>query len=185
MFTTISPLNLLVLPRFDNLRQVYEGDDYRTPFNCPGVVHQCAIRLSIALQRCGFSLEDFPDKTRIHGTALRRCAFNQPHIVGANELMKLLVKRFGFTIRFQEHERERAYSRLSGRHGIVYFNNLNGKSGDHIDIFNGVEIFNESRNYPDHDHAGGAAPTGERVLGKETKRRYFSKASRIDFIELR
>ncbi len=100
--------------------------------------------------------------------------------------MKLLIKRFGFSMRFQQHERERAYSRLGGRHGIVYFNNLGrGKTGDHIDIFNGVEIFNESRNYPDHDHPGGAAPTGVRVLGKETRRRYFSRASRIDFIELR
>lgn len=86
------------LPKYNNVERAYHGPEYlRKKFNCAGVVNQCAIRMSVALQRCGFSLDGFPTPARVHGTSLRRCTLEEPHIIGANELMQFLIDRFGLT----------------------------------------------------------------------------------------
>lgn len=178
-------VGLGALPKYTRVQRAYHGPEYlRKRFECAGVENQCAIRMSVALQRCGFSLDGFQDKARIHGTALRKCTFDEPHIVGAAELMSYLKKRFSLSATFSTHQISKAYTTLSGRQGIVYFDNLDGKKGDHIDLFNGVAIFNEIRNYRDYGHAGGDPPTDVANRGKYTKNHYFKRASRIDFIEL-
>jgi hypothetical protein len=178
-------VGLGALPKYTRVERAYHGPEYlKKRFECAGVVNQCAIRMSVALQRCGFSLDGFKDKTRIHGTKLRKCTFPEPHIVGADELMKYLKKRFGLSATFSKHQISKAYATLSGRHGIVYFDNLDGKKGDHIDLFNGEAIYNEIRNYQDYGHQGGDPPTDVANRGKYTRNHYFKRASRIDFIEL-
>jgi hypothetical protein len=175
----------MLKPTYDAVKEAYNGPEYlANHFNCPGVVNQCAIRMSVALQRCGFVIEGFHNPRRIHGTELRHCEFNMPHIVGATELMEHLIKSFGLTRRYRGHEVKSAYKDLQDWPSIVYFHNLGGGKTDHIDLFNGIAIYNELRDYRDHGHMGGNRKTHIPNIGQHTKNHYFGRAQRIDFIEL-
>jgi hypothetical protein len=68
-------------------------DEYRNdsaPCKSPGISNQCAVRMSLALVRNGFSLDNFPNQRRVHiGRAA--CALDdEPHVVGADELHRYL-----------------------------------------------------------------------------------------------
>jgi hypothetical protein len=173
-------------PKYEAMARAYHGKEYlRKKFElCDGVTNQCAIRMSIALGRCGFSLDGFPEPRRVHGTSLRKCPLDEPHIVGATELMKFLIGSFGLTEKYDGHQMKKAYESLSGRKGILYFDNLGGRKGDHIDLFDGAAIYNEIRDYRDWGHEGGGSVTDVANRGKFTRARYFERARFIQFIQL-
>lgn len=143
-----SLVNMCVMrPAYDRMQQAYE--DYRRDRGpCKaGVTNQCAIRMSVALERCGFSLSAFQPAARVHrGRAA--CRLGVPHVLGADELQRYLRRVMG---RFEEFPRARvgeARNAVNGRRGIVYFNNCFRReaggpmAGDHIDLWNGTAYYN-------------------------------------------
>ena len=183
---TLMPYVLNGKPNYEAVALKYNGPEYqKKKFElCDGVTNQCAIRRSIALGRLGFSSEGCPEPRRVPGTSLRKCPLAEPHIVGATELMKFLIDSFGLTARYEGHQVKSAYESVRGRKGILYFDNLGGAKGDHIDLFDGTAIFNELRDYPDWGHLGGGSPPPIADLGKVTRSRYFDRARYIQFIQL-
>jgi hypothetical protein len=113
------------------------------------IEHQCAVRLSVAMVRCGFTIrdEDVPDPRRIH-RGRTSCRIPEDHLVGAQELERTLVKLWGPGDVFRGRAATGAASSLTGRLGIIYFNNCftkRGQSqagGDHIDLWNGSNYLN-------------------------------------------
>ena len=82
--------------------------------------NQCAIRLSIALRKCGVSLANYSDIKCAHGDALR-----------ARALATFISKQLGPPKILKE-----GITLFSDRaaNGIVYFHKLGGLNEDHIDI---------------------------------------------------
>jgi len=126
-------------------------EDYR--FNkSPAGLHpknQCAIRMSVALGRCGFSLDAFPETDRVKKRRDIPVAFVQ----GANELANYLSKLWGKPLKFSN---KKGASMLRNKKGIVYFNNCFHRSGDpekvlrgdHIDLWNGSVYYNQLYGIP-------------------------------------
>ncbi len=144
----------VIRPSYTLMRQCY--DDYRTD-TAPckgGVTNQCAVRMSVALVRCGFGLESFPDQRRVHRQR-RTCQCDVEHVLGAEELESYLKRALGASIEFGRREmRDPAQVMASvwGQTGILYFNNIftrsgqSHASGDHIDLFNGERCYNDVLN---------------------------------------
>lgn len=153
-------------PSFSALLGCY-ADYVSMPKPCtnPRASNQCAVRLSTALARCGFPMEAFPDRRRIHRPA--RCRIQVPHVLGAQELEEFLRSRMTGVSVHGRHGRSSALQDLRGRKGIVFFDRVNGRT-DHIDLFDGEKIQNEV--------LYGAANAG--TAG------YFERAKRITFFEL-
>src|SRR5689334_5028070 len=80
----------VVRPSATLLEKAYQ--DYLTdsaPCKVPSVKNQCAVRMSIALARCGFGLESFSPQNRVHRNR-SSCQQAIPHVLGANELARFL-----------------------------------------------------------------------------------------------
>lgn len=166
----------VIRPTYQNMKKAY--DEYKTTTTAPcesGVVNQCAVRMSVALGRCGFSLDAFPNPWRVHrGRAACDCNF--PHVLGAHELANYLRQLWRPDLEYRGRTLRNAYSELSGKRGIIYFNDVfvraNGSAGDHIDLWDGVNIYNQILKT---DVGGG--------VGHHTQK-MFRKANRIWFFKL-
>jgi hypothetical protein len=155
-------------PYFSLLDRAY--GDYRTdsaPCKAPGIDDQCAVRLSVALWRCGLGLQGFRDQGRVHRN-WPRCHLAVAHVVGAQELAQYLAEALGVPQRFNASEAVAARNALAGQRGIVFFKNCfrsggrgGPKTGDHIDIFNGKDYFNELL----HVSAGGGTSASTDLFG--------------------
>jgi Type VI secretion system (T6SS), amidase effector protein 4 len=186
--TDFSPLTdmCVVRPRWKLMQRAY--DDYatdrrpcRTTIEGNPVENQCAVRMSIALERCGFDLagfgrlRDHNDPRRIHrGRAT--CQVDVPHVLAADELHRFLDATLGFSDDYRGRQLAGAKAALQGRFGIIYFNNCFqrsgqvGRRGDHIDLWDGAETYNQKQ-------GGSTGPEG-------TDARMFSNADRIRFVPL-
>lgn len=165
-------------PNFSLMRRCFE--EYRSD-NAPckgGAANQCAVRMSVAMGRCGFGLESFPDRRRVH-RGRRSCHCDVPHVLGAEELERFLRLSLGETFRFSRHDLrhpERVLECLHGSTGILYFNDIfrrdDHSAGDHIDLFDGERCYNEIlRTTP-----GGRTST--RTIS------FFERANRVSFFRL-
>ena len=86
--------------------------------------NQCAIRLSIALQKSGLSLAGYGDPTCGHGNAR-----------GAESLANFLWINIGAAFKYTNPNQ----NVVTGRSGIIFFKDLagfRGGNGDHIDLWN-------------------------------------------------
>ena len=155
-------------PSFSLMQRCYNDylDGHQKP--CSSADNQCAVRMSTALVRCGFSLADFPDQDRIHKGKF--CDLKVNHILGAGELRDYLRLKLLPTAEFPHHKPKHAqdvFDEVEDKTGILYFNNVDG-STDHIDLFDGSKIMNE------------VFYGGEGV----TLSRYFKRANSITFFAL-
>jgi len=151
----------VIRPQYQFLKQAY--DTYLLDEGKPcqaGVSNQCAVRMSIALGRSGFGLESFQPRSRVHDGV--RCRTDGiAHVLGANELAQFLTRALFPPEQFSESKKGEgcasAYDKITGRKGIVYFNNCftrggeTKKVGDHIDLFTGTQYYNQVI----HPKAGG------------------------------
>jgi hypothetical protein len=146
------------------------------------IANQCAVRMSIALERCGFSLNAFGHTQHTHKPyRVHRnrsgCQVSVPHVLGAKELMDYLKDTIGLSQEFHGDSLGNAAADLSGKHGIIYFNNCftrggqSSRRGDHIDLWDGVETYNKKQ----RTSAGGGLSYDDDL---------FAKADRIWFIAL-
>lgn len=136
----------VIVPRYDHMREAY--DAYRAD-NAPckaGVTNQCAVRMSIAMVRCGLDFQAFENQRRVH-RGRSRCGTTIPHVLGANELADYLKVLLGEPRKFDEGVD--AETALRGQRGIIYFDNCftrsgqSSKRGDHIDLWTGSNYYNE------------------------------------------
>jgi hypothetical protein len=85
--------------------------------------NQCAIRVSITLEKAGFALPDYTDTKCKHG-----------HARGAESLANYLWKQVG------RPDTNCKKSDVIGKKGILFFKDITGfrgGMGDHIDLWNG------------------------------------------------
>ena len=140
----------VVRPSWRLMERGYE--DFKADrFPCKaGVTNQCAVRMSVALGRAGFDLEGFSPPQRVHRNR-PECQLSWPHVLGAEELMRFLEEALSLP-RPETLQAGRGGVRrgtLSGRRGIIYFNNCfareagGAQTGDHIDLWNGTNYYNE------------------------------------------
>ncbi|HEY0657089.1 MAG TPA: T6SS effector amidase Tae4 family protein [Pyrinomonadaceae bacterium] len=139
MSTFKTPFNLM-----NSYYNQYEKDTAPCKY---GYKNQCAIRLSLALVRCGFSLDAFPDQKRVHRGRGGCNLGDEPHIVGADELHKFLMQVWDAGLKGKGKDIK---SQILGKQGIVYFNNCfkrnatdTSATGDHIDLWNGEKYYNQ------------------------------------------
>jgi hypothetical protein len=160
---------------YNLLQAAYEN--YRSdsqPCKSPGIANQCAVRMSLALVRHGFSLDDFPDQRRVH-RGRSRCALGEdPHVVGADELHRYLARVWDAALRGSGAEIRR---QIAGQKGVVYFNNCfhrgtdpdGEKRGDHIDLWTGENYYNQLLRVS----AGGTARVGTDLFAAASFVRFF------------
>ena len=150
------------------------GDGNGAPCRSPSITNQCAVRMSLALIRNGFSLDGFPNQGRIHRGRERCQLGDEPHLVGANELHSYLRTLWGNGI----HGRGRTVrTQILGQQGIVYFNNCfhrgtdaeGTNTGDHIDLWDGARIFNQILGIS----AGGSVAAGTDLFSRADNVRFF------------
>ena len=157
-------------PMYVDLEKIYKtyfnGQDLRS-----GDLYknECAIRMSLALSLNGFSFDRFPDKSRLKIGG--RTGILVPHVYGAYELAAYLKKEWGPPISFRGKAKEIAQGIISGKRGVLYFNNCSG-TGDHIDLWNGAEFYNQILGVSAH-------------VGYSSKRNLFYKSDTIWFWEVR
>ena len=153
-------------PSFGQLASCY-ADYLEMPKPCtnPRATNQCAVRMSTASARCGFPMNTFPDRRRIHRP--ERCRIQVPHVLGAQELEEFLRGRMVVTYEFGHGSTATAFDRVRGQTGIVFFDRVHGRT-DHIDLFDGEKIQNEV------------------LYGKDSADTlgYFDRAKRITFFRL-
>lgn len=124
------------------------------------IINQCAIRLSIALGRAdiGFHMRAAPGvRLIVHAANNRHCGghIEVPHDARAQRLYDHLSSFWRFTSYRISRQFSGAdvYNSVSGKPGIVFFDDLRGSSsnaaagGDHIDFFDGTRIMNDEMNY--------------------------------------
>ncbi len=158
-------------PSYVDLERVFmtyrKGQDLRPGDN---YVNECAVRLSIALSLNGFSFERFPDKKRLKNGG--QTGIPVPHVYGAEELANYLKREWGPPLTFDKKAVKIAQGVISGRRGVIYFNNCSGQRGDHIDLWTGMEFYNQIMGISAH-------------AGYSTKRNLFLKSDKIYFWEIR
>jgi hypothetical protein len=129
----------LFKPSFQLMQAAYQSYVVDSAPCKAGITNQCAVRMSVALERCGFSLCAFQNPERIH-RGRRSCRLAIQHLVGAHELARYLAAVWGEPQRFQGPTQSSASGSLGGRTGIIYFNNCfrrgsgGPNTGDHIDL---------------------------------------------------
>ncbi len=182
-------------PNYELMRQAY--DSYQTHADygvCPRIGesgNNCAVRLSIALNRCGSITFDYfgsnfdsrwnrGRSNRVHyGTSgSNNCGLELPHVPGAAELARHVRAIWGTTCEVYR-DTGRAPAAMAGRHGIVFFEDCFHRStdsagentGDHIDLWDGTEFWNIKLG----KSAGG---------GLESDAPLFSAASEVWFMPL-
>lgn len=157
-------------PTYLDLEQIYrtyfKGQDLR-----PGslYINECAIRMSVALSLNGFSFERFGNKARLKNGG--HTGIPVPHVYGAHELAEYLKKEWGPPISFRGKAKEIAEGIIRGKKGVIYFNNCSG-TGDHIDLWSGMEFYNQILGISAH-------------AGYSSKRNLFAKSDRVWFWEVR
>jgi hypothetical protein len=163
-----------IRPSFQLMVQAYE--EYRLD-SAPckaGITNQCAVRMSVALERCGFGLDAFDPHRRVH-SGRSRCQLTVQHVVGARELADYLTRIWGAPERWRGGSVNSAAADLAGRTGIVYFNNCfqregqAARTGDHIDLWNGRTYYNQII----HVGAGGDAAAGTPLFGRSDEVWFF------------
>jgi hypothetical protein len=133
-------------PPFDLLNVVY-GCYKNDPAPCKhdNIPNQCAVRLSLAMVRCGFSLELFEPQSRIH-QGRESCQLDDAHVVGADEFQRYLITVWETGLKGKGGEIKEA---IQGKPGIVYFDNCfkrageSARRGDHIDLWTGEKFYNQ------------------------------------------
>lgn len=124
---------------FKDLDSKYPIDDKGKPIKikgaCSSFEHQCAIRLSRAIQQ-STNLDIFTgtDYTKKLGPVCKDGEYK--HARGAEELAKYLVKRLSKPKKFKPPSR----TELKGKKGIIFFKDIKGFRngiGDHIDLWDG------------------------------------------------
>ena len=140
-----------------------------------GVTNQCAVRMSVAIERCGFSLSAFDPQRRVH-RGRNRCQLEVAHVLGANELARYLARMWGQPEKFRGAAGHDAADTLSGRKGVIYFNNCfkrrrtdTRRKGDHIDLWTGSQYYNQII----HVGAGGDAGARARLFGRSDQVWFF------------
>lgn len=164
-----------VKPSYQLLQMAYE--DYKVD-SAPckaGVTNQCAVRMSVALERCGFSLNAFDPSRRVH-RGRSRCKLSIQHVLGANELARYLRRLWGEPETFRRRSKDNADETLGGKKGVIYFNNCfrrsgqASKRGDHIDLWNGEKYYNQII----HIGAGGDAGTRASLFSRSDSVWFFT-----------
>ena len=152
-------------------------EEYRNdsaPCKSPGISNQCAVRMSLALVRNGFSLDEFPNQRRIHSGRSACQLGEEPHVVGADELHRFLLQVWDTGERGTGSEFR---ARLAGNRGVIYFNNCFHRSsdpegesrGDHIDLWDGEHYYNQLLRVS----AGGTARVGTDLFAAASFVRFF------------
>jgi hypothetical protein len=157
----------------------------RSPCGDDRINNQCAVRLSVALVRCGFTIrdQDFEDPRRIH-RARSVCGIPEDHVCGAHELEQALVRLWGDG----EYYPRRAGATMAaymmrGRWGIVYFNNCFTRRGstrargDHIDLWNGANYMNQLYGIG----AGGDASAADSLFSRSGNSGYYVRFMPLQF----
>jgi hypothetical protein len=109
------------------------------PLPPPIYSDQCAIKMSIALQDCGLSLETFP-KNRSELREVFAIKKKYRGALAAEELAIWLIKALGQPNKYPPHISKKS---VEGRKGIIFFKdfwtrqNEATQQGDHIDLWNG------------------------------------------------
>jgi Type VI secretion system (T6SS), amidase effector protein 4 len=161
--------------QFSLMQSCYET--YRTdarPCKNPSIDNQCAVRMSLALVRNGFSFDSFANQRRIHSGRASCQLGDEAHVVGANELHLYLVSQWDTGLRGAGGD---IRTQIAGTPGIVYFNNCfhrgtdaeGTNTGDHIDLWNGTNYYNQILGIG----AGGNARAGTDLFSRASYVRYF------------
>lgn len=127
---------------------VPEAQPYRDKNQKPVYQDQCAIKMSIALQRGGLPLTTFKGASERCGKDLPRCALR------AEDLAIWLIKALGKPEIIKGGDN--AADAVMGRKGIVFFKDFwtrgepphqeryEDRSGDHLDLWNGSRLPNKA-----------------------------------------
>jgi hypothetical protein len=168
----------IIKPSYQLMKMAYE--DYRVD-SAPckaGVTNQCAVRMSVALHRCGFDIDNFDPARRVH-RGRSRCQLSVPHVLGANELARHLASQWGEPERYTRNAAHNAADVLHSRTGVIYFNNCfqragqSSRRGDHIDLWNGTTYYNTII----HVGAGGDASASTPLFGRSDAVWFFPLSS--------
>jgi hypothetical protein len=133
-------------PHFQALSDIYET--YKTdssPCKDGKILNQCAVRLSLAMSRVGFSFDIFEPQRRVH-QGRQTCQLDEAHIVGADELHKYFLYVWDTGVKGKGSD---ILTQIRAKPGIVYFDNCfiregeTTKKGDHIDLWTGDRIYNQ------------------------------------------
>jgi len=122
---------------------MYKND--HAPCKDSKILNQCAVRLTLAMGRCGFSFALFEPQNRLHHDR-QSCQLNDPHIVGADELHRFFMYVWDTGLKGKGSEIKK---KIKGKPGIVYFDNCfirpgeTARKGDHIDLWTGEKIYNQ------------------------------------------
>lgn len=137
-----------IYPPYSLMQRAYE--DYRINSRPAGAFpkNQCAVRMSIALGRCGFALDTLPKNLLQTNSSLPF-----PYILLASELAKYLKKFWGNPVIFVNNL-ELAARSLYRKTGVIYFQDCfqregdpeGSRNGDHIDLWNGYRYYNQIYN---------------------------------------
>lgn len=157
----------------------------RSPCGDDRINNQCAVRMSVALVRCGFTIrnEDFEDPRRIH-RGRSACNLSEDHVCGAHELEQALVGLWGEGEIFRGPSGAPiAAAMIRGRWGILYFNNCftrrgsSRASGDHIDLWNGTNYMNQLYGIG----AGGDATARDSLFDRSGNSGYYIRFFSLQF----
>lgn len=101
----------------------------------PNFDNQCAIRMGVALHRCGFSFDEYKGV---------KCWFkcSEPHILRVEELVEYLSETLGEPLELKGFNHHQFKEITNGGKGIVAFINFWGRGlqGDHLDLFDGENM---------------------------------------------
>ena len=158
----------MVKPSYHLMLQAYQ---YYLIDSAPckgGARNQCAVRMSVALERCGLSLSAFRPPRRVHRNRAS-CRLSIPHVLGASELARYLRRLWGVTHLFRRSTLDEAAASLAGHQGIIYFSNCyrrrsgGPRRGDHIDLWDGQRYYNQVIHLGAGGDAGADAPLFDRA----------------------
>ncbi len=143
----------------DLWREYLKFDGDRQPCKRPGIVNQCAVRMSVALGRCNCKF-DFHQWTLgfVHDKA-GVCRDLPPHVTNASNLVRYIESQ---GLHFEIYQKSTTLSaeaikqRVRGRTGIIYFQHCFGTHGSHVDFWDGKEFMNQLLRVS----AGGDLPSG-------------------------
>lgn len=152
--TTVQASSLVDVPKASDMYREYRKflDLPRRGKPCQqNIIHQCAIRLSVALVA---SIPNFHfDNPALEYTHRPHssCGIDVAHNAGAERLLHHLKTFWSFT-RYLKSGRnsmsvEQICRAVADKPGIIFFKNLRGGTGDHIDYWNGRYTMNDLLNY--------------------------------------
>lgn len=121
------------------------------------IVHQCAVRMSVALGRCGIGFHMHESDARFtHKATNRHCGgTGVAHNASSSRLFRYLSRIWNFenySIRGHNAKTpDEIYAAIGTRKGIIYWENCfsggEGVGGDHIDYWDGEMMMNDRLNY--------------------------------------